>query len=90
MKTLICAASDCNHKFKPKSYQQKYCSDQCRWRDSKRKTYKERAKSGACLQCGGVMDVTISVHKSKVTTSYCAECQDYFRENYLKNKNEKE
>lgn len=88
MQTLICAASDCNQKFERKSHQQKYCSDQCRWRDSKRKTYKERAKSGACPQCGGDMDVAISAHKSKVATSYCTKCQEYFRDNYLKNKKE--
>lgn len=90
MQSLICAASDCNQKFEKKSYNQKYCSDRCKWRDSKRKTYKERAKSGACPRCGGAMDVAISGHKNKVSTSYCTKCQEYFRDNYLKNKNEKE
>lgn len=78
LKYKTCAASDCNEKFEPKSYQQKYCSDQCRWRESKRKTYKKRAKNGQCPQCGDKLD------NSNIT--YCTKCQDYFQDYYLNRK----
>ncbi len=82
--------ADCENYFIPKSVAAKFCSDQCRWRNHKKKTTKKRRKEGLCPQCGGVMDVAISTQKSKVTTTYCTKCQEYFHDNYLKNKIEKE
>ncbi len=77
-----CAADDCGEEFTPKSYQQIYCSDQCRWRDNKKKRTKERYELGLCPQCGGKM--------TESSTSYCTKCQEYFKDNYYKNKIEKD
>ncbi|MBL4952054.1 hypothetical protein JK635_07500 [Neobacillus sp. YIM B02564] len=90
MEKKVCAASDCNKKFEPKMYKQKYCSYQCKWREYKRIKYKSRAKKGLCPQCGGELDVAISPHKNKVSPSYCSKCQDYYHQRYSKKKEKSE
>ncbi len=71
-----CVALDCKIKFEPKSHQQKYCSDQCRWRTYRKSKKKERIKKNLCPQCGGNMD------DSKI--SYCKKCREYFNSRYKK------
>ena len=73
-----CTARDCDNEFILNAPQKKYCSDKCRWRDSKQNTYQVRKKLGLCKQCGGEMG------KSDIT--YCNKCQEYFKTRYYDNK----
>jgi len=75
VRTIRCAAPDCDREFIPKMPHAKYCSDRCRWRDAKRKTYESRLKAGLCPQCGGQMDRE---------ESYCTKCQTYYHNRYIK------
>lgn len=73
-----CAAPDCRKKFIPLAPTAKYCSDRCRYRASKQKTYAKRKDKGLCPQCGDEKDET--------TATYCSKCQEYFKDRYHKNK----
>lgn len=75
----ICAAADCSNEV---AHSGKYCSARCRYRASKQKIYKERAKNGLCIQCGGEMDSPVSSHRCKVSPKYCSKCQLYFKVRY--------
>lgn len=76
----ICAAPDCSNVVK--NNKRIYCSDRCRYRYNKQRLYKQRAKKGLCVQCGGEYDAPVSPHKSKVSPKYCSKCQSYFNKSY--------
>lgn len=80
MTIKTCAAPNCEETFLPKSYQQVFCSDRCRWRVSKQQTYDSRIKEGLCPQCGCHLD-----KDNNSSASYCKDCQKYFRDRYYKN-----
>jgi len=73
-----CAASDCENNIDGMMPYALYCSHKCRWREHKRKTYKERFKNGKCPQCGGEINHTDN------NPSYCRKCQKYYHERYKK------
>lgn len=79
MTRRTCASVDCQKTFLVKTQHARYCSDRCRWHDHKQKVYKERIKQGLCPQCGNEMT-------TKTSSSYCENCQKYFRQRYYSEK----
>lgn len=83
---IVCRALDCNRTFVPTHPRKVYCSGRCRDREKRRRITKRRALQGLCPQCGGEMDYPPSVHRNKVSVSYCSKCQEYQRQKYRRKK----
>lgn len=77
-----CAASDCDNKIGYMAPSAKFCSDKCRWRESKRNIYKKRSEKGLCIQCGGKMISPAPPFKTVISPSYCTKCQEYYHSRY--------
>lgn len=76
----VCRATDCTNIIDSDNVKKLYCSARCRYRESKRLQYKDRAKKGLCIQCGGEMDSPVSLHRKKVSPKHCTKCQNYFKQ----------
>lgn len=86
----VCAAEDCNKTFEVTHVRKMFCSPQCRDRVKRRRIMKRRIEQGLCPQCGGEMDYPVSVHRNKVSPTYCSKCQEYYKDRYKAGREEKE